>query len=97
MSQHQQFLFQNKGAAYFRAQTQHLHSFEDVIQFFARQGVRRGQAINLARKTHPDRYNTWMRNARKDTPTTTTVATKTVHAMDMRKPSGVPVITFRGV
>jgi len=64
----QHFVFNDKGSEYFRAQTQHMRSFEAVIQYFQRQGVGRGQAINLARKTRPDDYNEWMANHRRDEP-----------------------------
>ena len=94
----QQFVFNNKNAEYFRAETNHIRDFDCIIQYFRRQGASQGEAINLARKTHPDRYNEWMKTGRRaTTAATTTVADKPVQVMDMRKPGGVPVITFRGL
>jgi hypothetical protein len=94
----QQFVFNNKGVQFYRAETNHMHDFESVIQYFTRQGAGRAQAINLARKTHPDRYNEWMKAGRRATTAARMmVADKPVQVMDMRKPGGVPVITFRGL
>lgn len=92
MSSPQHFVFDGKGVEYFRAQTSGLRTFEEVVTWFERQGVRRGQAINLARKTRPDGYNEWMASGRCGT-----TADKPVHVMSMRSKSGRPIVTFRGL
>jgi hypothetical protein len=89
-----QFVFNNKGVQFYHAETKHMRNFDDVIQYFTRQGVGYGEAINLARKTHPDRYNEWMKAGRRATATT---AEKPVCVMDMRHRNGSPVIQFRGL
>jgi hypothetical protein len=60
----QNFTFNGRNVTYFAEQTQHMHDFESVVQYFQRQGAGRGKAITLARKTHPERYNVWMAGGR---------------------------------
>jgi len=89
----QQFVFNNKGAEFYRAQTKGLRDFEAVIQWFSEQaGVRsRGHVIDLARKTRPDGFNEWMASGRRRQ--TMTAATP---VQAMRLPSGAPLVQFRG-
>jgi hypothetical protein len=91
----QQFVFNNKGGEYFRAQTRHLRGFENVIQWFSQQqGVRsRGQAIDLARKTRPELYNEWMAGGRRQR---MAADNKPVHTLSMRTRSGAPLIRVLG-
>jgi len=91
----QQFVFNNKGAEFYRASTKHLRNFENIVQWFEQQrGVRsRGQAITLARKTRPELFNDWMAGGRRQA---MAADFKPVHTLSMRHRNGAPVIRVLG-
>ena len=55
------FTFKGKGVHYWRARTERLTSFSDVVSWFQREhGLGKGRAIIAARRSRPEAYNEWM-------------------------------------
>lgn len=55
------FIFKGKGVHYWRAQTQHVRNFSELVRWFEReQGLSRARAIRAARNVAPERYNQHM-------------------------------------
>ncbi len=64
----QNFVFKNKGAEFWSAQTRHVTRFEDVVRWFEReQGMKKAMAQRLARHSRPDLFNQFMARAHRQT------------------------------
>jgi hypothetical protein len=57
----QNFTFQGKGVHYWRAKTERIYSFDELVRWFQREhGLSRANAIQAARRTRPELYNAHM-------------------------------------
>jgi hypothetical protein len=55
------FTYQGKGVHYWRAKTERIWSFDDLVRWFQREhGLGRPNAIQAARRTRPELYNSHM-------------------------------------
>ncbi len=93
------FTFKGKGVHYWRAQTERLTSFSDVVSWFQRQhGLSKARAIIAARRSRPEAYNEWRAKQNPTLQRMTRNTSSSRQLLSMRTKGGAaPLFNFRSL
>jgi hypothetical protein len=103
MNKTQRFNFESKSIEFWKAQTRHLNSHEDIVRWFEREhGISKSRAIVAARRTNGHLYNLSMeRRARPVSLGLQQMVRRStsapVTALSFRTRDGRPLIRFQGL